>query len=102
VAEPLYRRALAITEKSLGPEHPNVAIRLNNLAVLLSDTNRLAALLNSHLPATIEENLSYSGFYCTRDFGQNAELRILPPKISCWEFRRTNVRLLASDFPSIP
>jgi tetratricopeptide (TPR) repeat protein len=41
-AEPLYRRALAITEKSFGPEHPNVAIRLNNLALLLSDTNRLA------------------------------------------------------------
>jgi Tfp pilus assembly protein PilF len=41
-AEPLYRRALAIDEKSLGPEHPNVAIRLNNLAELLSATNRLA------------------------------------------------------------
>ena len=24
-AEPLYRRALAIDEKSFGPEHPNVA-----------------------------------------------------------------------------
>ena len=41
-AEPLYRRALAIDEKSFGPEHPNVAIRLNNLALLLSATNRLA------------------------------------------------------------
>ena len=36
------RRALAIDEKSLGPEHPNVAIRLNNLAALLQATNRLA------------------------------------------------------------
>ena len=26
-AEPLYRRALAIDEKSFGPEHPNVASR---------------------------------------------------------------------------
>ena len=34
-AEPLLRRALAIDEKSLGPDHPTVAIRLNNLAVLL-------------------------------------------------------------------
>ena len=34
-AEPLYRRALAIDEKSFGPEHPNVARGLNNLAVLL-------------------------------------------------------------------
>ena len=40
-AEPLMRRALAIDEKSYGPEHPNVAIRLNNLAQLLQATNRL-------------------------------------------------------------
>jgi hypothetical protein len=38
-AEPLMRRALAITEKSYGPEH---AAALNNLAALLKDTNRLA------------------------------------------------------------
>ena len=36
------RRALAIDEKSFGPEHPNVARDLNNLAVLLQATNRLA------------------------------------------------------------
>ena len=36
------RRALSIDETSLGPDHPNVAIRLNNLAQLLKDTNRLA------------------------------------------------------------
>ncbi len=36
------RRALAIDEHSFGPEHPNVAIRLNNLAQLLQATNRLA------------------------------------------------------------
>ena len=41
-AEPLMRRALAIDEKSSGPDHPNVAIRLNNLARLLQATNRLA------------------------------------------------------------
>jgi hypothetical protein len=29
-------------EKSYGPAHPNVAIRLNNLAGLLQDTNRLS------------------------------------------------------------
>jgi CHAT domain-containing protein/tetratricopeptide (TPR) repeat protein len=40
-AEPLIRRALAIDEKSFGPEHPNVAAILNNLAGLLKDTNRL-------------------------------------------------------------
>ena len=42
-AEPLMRRALEIDEKSYGPEHPNVAIRLNNLAQLLQATNRLEA-----------------------------------------------------------
>ena len=35
------RRALAITEASYGPDHPRVAIRLNNLAELLRATNRL-------------------------------------------------------------
>jgi hypothetical protein len=35
------RRALAIDEKSSGPEHPNVATDLNNLAQLLRATNRL-------------------------------------------------------------
>jgi hypothetical protein len=34
-AEPLMRRALAIDEASYGAEHPEVAIRLNNLALLL-------------------------------------------------------------------
>ncbi len=37
-AEPLMRRALAIDETSYGPDHPNVAIRLNNLATLLYRT----------------------------------------------------------------
>ena len=34
-AEPLLQRTLAILEKTLGPEHPNVATTLNNLASLL-------------------------------------------------------------------
>ena len=41
-AEPLLRRALQIDEASYGKEHPDVAIRLNNLAQLLQITNRLA------------------------------------------------------------
>jgi tetratricopeptide (TPR) repeat protein len=41
-AEPLMRRALAIDAQSYGPDHPRVAIRLNNLAQLLQETNRLA------------------------------------------------------------
>jgi len=41
-SEPLKRRALAINETSYGKEHPKVAIRLNNLALLLQATNRLS------------------------------------------------------------
>src|SRR5437870_5060886 len=33
-AEPLYQRALAIDEKAFGPDHPDVARDLNNLAEL--------------------------------------------------------------------
>ncbi len=38
-AEPLCRCALVIVEASYGPDHPQVAIRLNNLAGLLQATN---------------------------------------------------------------
>jgi len=40
--ESYLRRALAIDEASHGPDHPNVAIHLNNLAQFLKATNRLA------------------------------------------------------------
>ncbi len=39
-AEPLYQRALAIREKALGPEHPDVATSLENYAALLRETAR--------------------------------------------------------------
>ena len=35
-AEPLYKRALVIREKALGPNHPDVAQSLNNLALVYS------------------------------------------------------------------
>ncbi len=41
-AELLHRRALAIDEASYGPDHPDVARGLNNLAELLLATNRFA------------------------------------------------------------
>ena len=40
-AEPLMRRALAIDEARLGPNDPDVAIRLSNLASPLKGANRL-------------------------------------------------------------
>ncbi len=39
-AEPLYKRALAIFEKPLGPEHSDVAQSLENYAALLRKTGR--------------------------------------------------------------
>ena len=41
-AEPLYRRALEIKEKISGPDHPDVATGLNNLAGLLRDQGQYA------------------------------------------------------------
>ena len=39
-AEPLCERALAIREKTLGPEHPGTSVTLNNLARLSADQGR--------------------------------------------------------------
>jgi tetratricopeptide (TPR) repeat protein len=39
-AEPLCMRALAISEKALGPDHPDVAKSLNNLASLYRNQGR--------------------------------------------------------------
>jgi tetratricopeptide (TPR) repeat protein len=36
-AEPLYKEALEIWQKVLGPEHPLTATSLNNLAALYQD-----------------------------------------------------------------
>jgi len=41
-AKPLMRRALAIHQRSLRTDHPNLAAALNNLAHLFQATNRLA------------------------------------------------------------
>jgi hypothetical protein len=46
-AEPLYGRALAIWEKSLGREHPDVAPVLENFAWLLEKTNRTVEALEA-------------------------------------------------------
>jgi len=40
-AEKVLRRALSIAEETLGPDHPNVATALNNLAALLRKTHWL-------------------------------------------------------------
>ncbi len=45
-AEPLYKRALAISEKALGPDHPNVATSLENYAAVLRKTGRTSEAAN--------------------------------------------------------
>ena len=40
--QPLFKRSLAIDEKALGPDHPNVAQSLDNYAALLRATGRTA------------------------------------------------------------
>lgn len=49
--ETLYRRALAIQEKTLGEAHPSTAATLNNLAVLLSGRGRYAEAEPMHARA---------------------------------------------------
>jgi hypothetical protein len=39
-AEPLFRRTLAIREKCLGPNHPDLPRTLNGYALLLRETKR--------------------------------------------------------------
>jgi tetratricopeptide (TPR) repeat protein len=41
-AKPAYDRALAILEKALGPDHPHVALFLENYVVLLRKLDRTA------------------------------------------------------------
>ncbi len=52
-AQPLYKRVLAIREKALGPEHPDVAQSLENYSALLRKTGRSdeAAILEARAKA---------------------------------------------------
>jgi CHAT domain-containing protein/Tfp pilus assembly protein PilF len=50
-AEKLYRRSLAVREKVLGPEHPDVATNLNNLAKVLQELGKDAQLTMSEARA---------------------------------------------------
>jgi tetratricopeptide (TPR) repeat protein len=57
---PLYQRALAIIEKTLGENHPNVATGLNNLALLYKTQGRYeeALPLFQRALAIFEKSLS--------------------------------------------
>ena len=47
-AEALFRRALALKEKLLGADHPDVAVTLNNLGLLLKKQGKLAEAAESY------------------------------------------------------
>ena len=55
-AELHYRRGLAIYERSLGSEHPNIASCLDNFALLLKETNRLGEAEPLMRRAAIDEH----------------------------------------------
>ncbi len=53
-AQPFLEEALQIREKALGPEHPDVALSLNNLAALYDDQGqyeKAEPLFNAHSPS---------------------------------------------------
>jgi hypothetical protein len=51
-AEPLYKRALTICEKPLGPEHPDTAQVFKNYATLMRKLNRESAAAKLEARAT--------------------------------------------------
>ena len=59
-AEPLYKRSLAITEKALGPDHPDVATSLENYALLLRkmQSNAEAVELEANAKAIRDKHAS--------------------------------------------
>ncbi|HSS51009.1 MAG TPA: tetratricopeptide repeat protein, partial [Thermoanaerobaculia bacterium] len=75
-AVPLLRRALAIDEKSLGPDHPTVASLLSNLAQVLQATNGLgeAEPLMRRALAIDEKGLGPDHPNVARDLNNLAEL----------------------------
>jgi tetratricopeptide (TPR) repeat protein len=77
-AEPLLRRALAIFEAALGPDHPGVATRLSNLVELLRDTGRMSEagteLLVRRALASSEAALGPDHPDVARDLNNLAEL----------------------------
>jgi len=74
-AEPLYRRALAIQEKALGPDHASLAVGLNNFAHLLQTKGDYAGAepLYQRALAIAEKNLG-NDHPTTKSIRQNLEV----------------------------
>src|SRR5262249_26531824 len=50
-AQPMHQRTLAIREKAFGPEHPDVACSLNNLAMLYAAKGDISQAVTFQLRA---------------------------------------------------
>jgi tetratricopeptide (TPR) repeat protein len=107
-AEPLYKRALAILEKSLGENHPDVATVLNNLAMLYQAINRLseAEPLMKRALAIDEAGLGKDHPSVARDLNNLAQLYQDTNRLSEAEllYKRAlaiNEASLGKDHPSV-
>jgi len=108
LAEPLYRKSLALAEKIYGPEHSNVAGSLSNLAKLLWETNRLAEaeLLARHALAIDEKSFGLEHVNVARDLNNLAQLLQATDKMAEAELlmRRAIVigeKVLGTEHPSV-
>ena len=75
-AEPIYRRALAIREQHLGPEHPYTATIVHNLAILQRDTGNFveAEHLYQRALAIREQHLGLEHPYTANAYSNMANL----------------------------
>ncbi len=105
-AESLYKRDLAISEKKLGPDHPEIATTLSNLAVLYGTQGRYVEAESLHKRAlAIEEKklgLDHPGVATT--LNNLAALYLLQGQVTRAEqlYRRTltiREKKLGSDHP---
>lgn len=58
-ADPLYLRTIEIGEKTLGPDHPTVAIRLNNRAILLGRQVRVVRIIKVYCSSYLYLSMHY-------------------------------------------
>jgi len=95
-AEPLYKRSLAIWEKALGPDHPEVGTSLNNLADLYRDQGRYADAepLYKRSQAIYEKTLGLDHPYVAQSPEQSGfSLPAQRPR----RRRRTSLQAIAGD-----
>jgi hypothetical protein len=63
-----FKRALAIQEQALGPNHPDVALTLNNLAIVYKDEGKLDKVRNfigygKYRPASLRNHSTAKAYF---------------------------------------